>query len=99
MPPVRTPEAGGGEEPSTALEKAMLTPDLAEKYTMCSIRTPSEPVMGPSARAPTVYVPTAGLTVPGQTAKVRRAASLAATRPPVLPPRERAIPRPRPEAA
>lgn len=40
--------------PSTALEKAMLEPDLTVKYTMCSIFTPSEPVMGPSVRVPTV---------------------------------------------
>src|SRR5690606_21324671 len=33
MPPVRAPgSAGGGEEPSTALEKAMETPDRAVKY-------------------------------------------------------------------
>ncbi len=45
---------------------------------MCSIWTPSEPVVA-ALRDDTVYVPGSGLTVPGHTVKVRRVASLAST--------------------
>lgn len=45
---------------------------------MCSIATPSEPVVA-SLRSETVKLPTAGSTVPGQTVKVRRAVSSAST--------------------
>lgn len=45
---------------------------------MFSIWTPSEPVVA-SLRTDTVYLPGSGLTVPGQTANVRAALSLAST--------------------